>query len=116
MTTREELPPIDFDDLHTRCAGNERLIDKILRIFHERVEADFAKMEQAISEGATHAVELTHALKGAAGNVSAAGLHAVLIELERAVEAAEQQRIDTLLGEARTELQRCRSALDERFG
>jgi signal transduction histidine kinase/CheY-like chemotaxis protein/HPt (histidine-containing phosphotransfer) domain-containing protein len=90
-------PPLDIKTLRDRCLGNGDMMQRVLRLFTQRVSADLLRIHDAIwSNDAPTARKLAHALKGAVANVSAtaAAQHAAALETlandHRLIQAQEQ--------------------------
>lgn len=91
-----ETPAVTFDAdaLFERALGDTALAAKLIETFSEEAPRLVASMEETLNEGdfpalAGHA----HALKGAAGNVSAAKLQELTLAVE---EAANDRKTDSL--------------------
>jgi Amt family ammonium transporter len=99
--------PFDFAMLLRRCMGDRELLDRVVAKFLERSVADLDKIEQCIRRGdAALLEELAHGLKGAAANISAAGLREVAARIEGRGRAADLRDAPALLAELRNELRR----------
>ena len=74
----------DRDALRRRLSGNEALMEEAIQLFLEDLPMRLAAIEDAVNSGnAAGLREATHALKGAAGNLSAGGLFDALEALGR---------------------------------
>jgi Amt family ammonium transporter len=99
--------PFDFAMLLRRCMGDRELLDRVVAKFLERSTADLDKIEQCIGRGdAAQLEELGHGLKGAAANISAAGLRKLAAKIEGRGRAADLHDAPALLAELRNELRR----------
>jgi two-component system sensor histidine kinase/response regulator len=79
-----EAVTFDEDALRHRLSGNDRLMTDVIRLFLEDLPARLAEIHAAVigkNAGALRAA--AHALKGAAGNLSAGGLFEAAQVLER---------------------------------
>jgi CheY-like chemotaxis protein len=80
------VPGLDANDGLARVGGNRTLYLKLLAQFVERHAATVEEVNQALASN-DHALaeRLAHSLKGVAGNIGAAGVHAAAGVLEKAV-------------------------------
>ena len=94
--------PVAFDEdaLRIRLSGDQQLMADVIRVFLEDLPGRLAAIREAVTSGNAVALrEAAHALKGAAGNLSAGGLFDAACVLERvgaesrmgAAEAASRQ-------------------------
>jgi len=84
-TSADAAPAVDFIALLGRCLGNFKMVERVLAMFRETGWSDLNQLEDAVKAGDFQAVaEVSHRLKGAASNVSASGLQAVLARTEKA--------------------------------
>ena len=94
--------PVTFDEdaLRHRLSGNDKLMSDVIRVFLEDLPLRLAAIKEAVTAGNADALRAAaHALKGAAGNLSAGGLFEAARVLERvgaeshmdAAEAASRQ-------------------------
>lgn len=75
----------DEDDLRRRMSGDDALMAEVLQLFLEDLPVRLAAIEAAVTAGNADALRTAaHALRGAAGNVSAGGLFDAARVLERA--------------------------------
>jgi signal transduction histidine kinase/CheY-like chemotaxis protein len=75
---------VDFDMLSTRLANDTALIHTVLRLFLEDCPVQLSTLEAAVRSGNAEAIHrAAHALKGAAGNVSAGTLAEAARSLEQ---------------------------------
>src|SRR5262249_2091645 len=67
-----------------RVAGDDQLLADVIRLFLEDCPARLAAIKAAVDHGDAEAIRTSaHALKGAAGNLSASGLFEAARVLER---------------------------------
>jgi signal transduction histidine kinase/CheY-like chemotaxis protein len=98
-------PSLDRESLLNRLGGDEELLQDVLRIFLEDAPAQISALEQAILARDAERIRVAaHALKGAAGNLSAPALFDATRAMEQFgasgdVQAAEAAR-ERLLAEA----------------
>src|SRR5206468_2456391 len=77
-------PPVDCDSLMARLGGDEELFSDVIRLFLDDCPARLAAIKAAVDERNAARLRTTaHALKGAASNLSAAGLFEATQTLER---------------------------------
>jgi CheY-like chemotaxis protein len=94
-TAEPSSAPIDREGVMHRLGGDEQLFGEVIKLFLEDCPARLAAIKEAVHCGDAEAIRTTaHALKGAAGNLSATGLFEAARTLERLgaegrVEAAE---------------------------
>jgi two-component system sensor histidine kinase/response regulator len=74
---------IDWEELRERLCGDEELVGTIIDLFVEECPAWLAAVVDAVEAGDPERIRISaHALKGAAGNLSAHSLTAVASRLE----------------------------------
>jgi HPt (histidine-containing phosphotransfer) domain-containing protein len=79
-----QRPPVDHDQLMTRLGHDAELLADVVRLFLEDCPARLAAIKAAVDDRDGPRIRSTaHALKGVAGNLSAAGLFAATQLLER---------------------------------
>jgi signal transduction histidine kinase/HPt (histidine-containing phosphotransfer) domain-containing protein/ActR/RegA family two-component response regulator len=82
--TRSDVFPIDLQDFRRRVGGDEQLLREILCIFTRECEGQLAAIREAVQAADAGRIMVTaHALKGAAGNISATRLSEAARDLER---------------------------------
>jgi HPt (histidine-containing phosphotransfer) domain-containing protein len=75
---------VDIMALLGRCLGNFELIMRVLARFRKSGGGDIEQLALAIEKSDfTAVVDISHRFKGAAGNISAAGLHKVAAGMEQ---------------------------------
>lgn len=75
---------VDRDRLMERLGRDEELLTDVVRLFLDRCPARLAAIEAAVEDGDAERIRTAaHALKGAAGNLSAQGLFDAARTLER---------------------------------
>jgi HPt (histidine-containing phosphotransfer) domain-containing protein len=85
------LPGFDLSDGLRRLQGNRKLYRKLLINFaagYANTGAEIRQALDALDFGQAHS--LVHSLKGVAGNLSAGGLQAATVELEKLVKHADK--------------------------
>jgi CheY-like chemotaxis protein/HPt (histidine-containing phosphotransfer) domain-containing protein len=81
---RPATATFDAKELRARVAGDEQLLADVIRIFLEDCPIRLAAIKDAVDRRDADAIRTTaHALKGAAGNLSATGLFEAARVLER---------------------------------
>jgi len=102
-SARSPAPAVDLMALLARCLGNIDLIVRVLTRFKNTGSADIDHLGQAIEHSDLDAVvDISHRLKGAASNVSAAGLQRIAAEMEQLARSRKHSE----LPEAMTHLRR----------
>ncbi|HLC15713.1 MAG TPA: response regulator, partial [Thermodesulfovibrionia bacterium] len=85
----ESLPGFDIESALARLGGNEKLYRELLEEFYQQHKNIGAEIREALNKGdARTAKQLTHTLKGMAGNLSAYELHKVAGDLENSIKKA----------------------------
>jgi CheY-like chemotaxis protein len=80
----EEMPVIDREMVMARLGGDEQLFGDVIQLFLEDCPVRLAMIKSAIDAGDSEALRTSaHALKGAAGNMSAKRLFDTAQTLER---------------------------------
>jgi CheY-like chemotaxis protein/HPt (histidine-containing phosphotransfer) domain-containing protein len=81
--TEDASAVIDRPSLLKRCLGKEELADKLLGKLHARLGTDLNEIKAAVDAGDSEQLaRCAHRLKGAAANLSAEPLRAVVADLE----------------------------------
>ena len=82
--------PVNLEQLVRRCMGRVELAERLLKSFESRFPDDLCKVEECLAKvDTTELSRLVHQLKGAAANISAPELYAILARLEQAVRAQQ---------------------------
>ena len=111
---RDEVPCFDRDELLDRCFGDSQMAAELLDMFTDCAKNNLLAIEQATTDkDRVKLVQIAHALKGVAGNLSAKPL------LERATTIDKQYRdgncdLDLLLNDVssmKREVRRCLDSL-----
>jgi len=90
--TDSPCPPLDALALLERCMGNAALVAMLFDKFEKQAREDLVRIEQAIaSHDAGQASRVAHALKGAAGALSATEVQKTAAAIEH---AARENRLD----------------------
>jgi HPt (histidine-containing phosphotransfer) domain-containing protein len=118
ITETREQTALNFDELVRRCMGRIELAERLLASFDQRFPVEIAEIERCLLAGdAASAARLTHQLKGASGNVSAVGLHAVTSQIEQSVRLGNLDDAQARLVDARqawSEFQSAKASLPRR--
>ncbi len=78
----QELP-FDIAQVRRRCMGNAAFAEQLLKSFESRFPSDLADVQQLLAiKDSTRLTLLVHQMKGAAANMAAARLGAILQEIE----------------------------------
>jgi len=95
---------VDVMALLGRCLGNFELIVRVLARFRKTGGTDVEQMSEAIDRGDFAAVvAIAHRFKGAAGNISAAGLHKIAAGMEHFGREKNSIELSGLLSQLRIE-------------
>ena len=90
--TSTAAEPVDRSRVMERLEGDEHLLTEVVRLFLEDCPVRLAAIKAAVDKGDADEIRTTaHALKGAAGNLSAAGLFDAAKTLER---LGEERRLE----------------------
>jgi PAS domain S-box-containing protein len=112
-----EQPPkeiFDAEALLGRMMGDRQLAGVALNRFLEDVPAQLHHLRERLKEADAPGIRLqAHTLKGAAATVSAEGLHAVALAMERAGSAGQLDRCGQMLPCVLEEFERFRDALEQ---
>ena len=100
--------PFSIEELLDRCMGSVSTALTIFDEFEKEVANDLPEFALNVARGdGAHAAKVAHALKGAAGVLSAAAVHRSAAELERLCRAGTLANVDTLLSKLRDEVREC---------
>ncbi len=112
--TSADSMPIDFDDFYQRCMKNPAFFEKMLNKFAERAQTDLQKIKEAAEQQNHEQLTLlSHALKGAAGNLSAKPLQQVAAELEAMSKNGELENLAQQIDALQVEINRCLGSISE---
>jgi CheY-like chemotaxis protein len=104
----EKRAPFDLNSLLARCMQSASVVSEVLDEFESQASTDLARLEQSLSSGDSEKIaRIAHALKGAAGVLSALDLTQIAAELEKMARAGNLQHVEQPMGRLRLELQRC---------
>ena len=97
-------PSVDLMALLSRCLGNMQMVERVLSMFSQTGRADLDRLRSAVETLDFGAIEeVTHRLKGAASNVSAARLRELLIRGEQLGRQQNVAELTPLLDELESE-------------
>lgn len=92
--------PVNLEQLVRRCMGRIELAERLLKSFETRFPEDLSKIEECLAQDdATGMSRLVHQLKGAAANISAPELYAILVRMELAVRGQQPEIAHNCLAE-----------------
>jgi len=99
--------PLDLGALLGRCMGNFKMVERILTIFRDTGKSDLDQLQHAIESADFPAVaEVAHRFLGAASNVSATGLQAILKDAEQVAHDQNLPELLMILGRLNPEWER----------
>jgi HPt (histidine-containing phosphotransfer) domain-containing protein len=106
-STMRELP-FDLEELRARCMNNDSFMADILAMFAAKAPKNLAELRQAIAAGeAVEARRLAHSLRGAGGNIGAAGVREAAATLEQICASGRLQDAEEALSRLNDQLDRC---------
>lgn len=109
-------PPVDLDMLQKRCLGNRKLAAMALRKFDSCVTSDVQALADSLNRGDAKAVAAAaHKIKGAAANVSAERVRAVVTQLETLAHADQLAQSLACLDQLNNEMDQFRAYLETAF-
>ena len=96
---------IDLQEVLERVQEDRELLLELFQIFEEDFNARRAKLQELIKSGDAGAVrDLTHSMKGAAGNISAKAIHETCSRMEQLSGSGDLKGVQALI-----------AGLDEQF-
>lgn len=111
-----ESPCFDGRDFLDRCFGDTQLAAELLEMFGDRACSNLASIDAAMAaQDSRQLIQLAHALKGVAGNLSASRLAKVTTKINNDFRQAELEfaQLLPLVAEMRQELKRCLQAIPQ---
>lgn len=109
---RTMSPPIDIHEALDRAMGEKEFLVTLLEEFTEGLTDQIGQMRLAISQqDRTTLTKQSHTLKGAAGNLSAKTMAAVVLRLEKAGQGGDFQTSAKLIDEMELEAVRLQQYL-----
>ncbi len=94
----DHLQGIDIDDVLKRLGGNKQLFKKLLYEFYEDYHNIAIEINDSLKKGDTDtAMQLSHTIKGVAGNFSAKELYEASLNLEKGIKQGEADHFNHLL-------------------
>jgi HPt (histidine-containing phosphotransfer) domain-containing protein len=110
-------PPLDRDALVARCMGNLELAQELLSDFEGDLSERVDQIARHVRQGDAQAtVELAHALKGAAGTMTAESLQALAAAIEAAGKTGDLTSAVPLADRLGDEAHRCLHFIPELQG
>jgi len=104
----DAVPPIDLDSLLERCMKSVAIVNEVFDEFESQSVRDIEQLRQSVRDGDTTAcARIAHALKGAAGVLSARALAQIASQLEQMGRAGELRDAGECIERLRSEAQRC---------
>jgi two-component system sensor histidine kinase/response regulator len=99
---------INYNDLARRCRGKPETITAVLELLVEDLsERMTALANAAAAQDAVEMARVAHALKGAAANAAADGVHQLAVAIEERAGSARWADVAAGLGDLRAEINRC---------
>jgi HPt (histidine-containing phosphotransfer) domain-containing protein len=106
-STVQNRKTIDLEDLLHRIGGIRHIVDELLELFVETTEPKLGQMEQAIGTENWDALDkLTHELKGASGNISAAAFLATILEMRDHLRTRKTELLGADMARLRADFER----------
>ena len=106
--------PFKITTLLEQCGGSKDIGKVILDEFLIQVAADTKEMESCLTSGdLTQVGKVGHRLKGTAGVLGAAKLHALCFALETAGKEGNTEKATQTYAELKAEADRCTAAVPE---
>jgi two-component system, sensor histidine kinase and response regulator len=100
--------PFDLDQAIRRCLGKLEVVTIVLREFEKQAAADLRRIGECVSAGEFDEIgRIAHALKGAAGMISANHLTDLAIAIESAATSQNLMSLEALLLPLKIEVARC---------
>lgn len=100
--------PLDPPSLLANCMGNASLVAMLLDKFEKQAREDTVRIEHAIAAGdAGQVARHAHALKGAAGALTAGDIHRTAAAIELAARQSQLDAAEQLLIDLRSDVERC---------
>jgi HPt (histidine-containing phosphotransfer) domain-containing protein len=94
-------------ELCERCMGNIDVATLLLDKFEQQMHGDIQEIEQGLaSHDAGQIARTAHALKGAAGALSAKAVQEVAVRIEHAARAGALDRVSTSIADLQSEVDR----------
>ena len=109
-----KTPPIDIQEALDRAMGEKEFLVMLLEEFSDGLTAQIEKMRVAIDQqDRATLTQQSHTLKGAAGNLSAKAMAAVVMRLEQAGRSGDFETSSKLMAEMEMEATRLRQYLEK---
>ena len=104
--TAKQFPSevLDLEGLRNRCMGNIDLMQRVLKMFQERIPEEVEAMEQALQrKDAEQVGAIAHRVKGSSASISAGGLMRAAAEIEEVSRAGRIADVPASIGHFRDE-------------
>jgi len=109
-----DYPLFDVKDALNRLGNDVESLHAVMNIFLETSNADLEGLKQAVQCQQFETVsQVAHRIKGAAGNVGAAALHRLALNLEIAAKSRQDHEMDSLFQEIDRQMAALKSHLDK---
>jgi HPt (histidine-containing phosphotransfer) domain-containing protein len=106
--------PFSIESLQTRFRGNSALVKQVLGEFAEQAVRDLESITNSIkANDGPQIASVAHALKGAAGLLSARTLPRLAADFEERGQRDDLEGADACLAELRKEVDRCLAYISE---
>ena len=100
--------PIDTPKLLENCMGNAALVGMLFDKFEKQARENLIQISGHLAAGdASQTAKTSHALKGAAGALSASGVQEVAARIEHAARAGALDTVSAAIAELQREVDRC---------
>ncbi len=101
-------PPLDTSALLQQCMGNAELVVMLVDKFEKQACEDIARIEQAIAtRDVGQTTRVSHALKGAAGALSAIDVQRTAADIELSARENRLESAAECFNELKAEVDRC---------
>ncbi len=111
---------INLEEVMERVQDDKELLLELFDIFSQDYEVKMKKLKTALTEQNFEVIkDLTHSVKGAAGNISAIAVHSTCVEIEKLAltkDIAGIQKAVTVLEGHYKNLQSCMAEIKKKFG
>lgn len=108
LTPQPPTTPIDTPQLLRTCMGNTALMGMLFDKFEKQARENLTQISDYLTAGdAVQTARTSHALKGAAGALSAWGVQEVAARIEHAARAGVIDNVLTVIAELQQEVDRC---------
>jgi HPt (histidine-containing phosphotransfer) domain-containing protein len=99
---------LDLEGLRNRCMGNLDLVQRVLKMFCQRIPEEMGTMEKALELKDTEQIaRVAHRVKGSSASVSADGVARAAAEIEEVSRAGRMTDISASIGRLHDEWDKC---------